>query len=218
MTQPPDELVRAVEAALFAAEEPLTAEQLSTHLAGADVREALIELQAHYRQRGVRLVERGGRWQFQTAPDLAHLLRREREQVRKLSRAATEVLAIVAYHEPVSRAEIEAIRGVQTSAGTLDVLMEAGWVRVAGRREVPGRPVIYATTPEFLSHFGLSSRKDLPGIDELKAAGLLDPVDEAYEALNSPDETDNAVVFEEGLEGPGDELDEALLENRGESA
>ena len=177
-----DELLRAVEATLFAADEPMSAEALSAHLAGADVRPALIELAEHYRLRGVRLVERGGRWQFQTAPDLAHLLRREREQVRRLSRAATEVLAIVAYHEPVSRAEIEAIRGVQTSPGTLDVLMEAGWVRVTGRREVPGRPVIYATTPEFLSHFGLVSRRDLPGIDELKAAGLLDPVDDAFEA------------------------------------
>jgi segregation and condensation protein B len=184
----PDDLVRGVEAALFAAEEPMTAEMLSAHLGGADVREALRELEAHYAERGVRLVERGRRWQFQTAPDLAHLLRREREQVRKLSRAATEVLAIVAYHEPVSRAEIEAIRGVQTSPGTLDVLMEAGWVRVAGRREVPGRPVIYATTPEFLSHFGLESRRDLPGIDELKAAGLLDPVDAAIDALASAED------------------------------
>jgi segregation and condensation protein B len=192
-----DDLVRGVEAALFAAEEPMTAEMLSAHLGGADVREALRELEEHYRERGVRLVERGRRWQFQTAPDLAHLLRREREQVRKLSRAATEVLAIVAYHEPVSRAEIEAIRGVQTSAGTLDVLMEAGWVRVAGRREVPGRPVIYATTPEFLSHFGLGSRRDLPGIDELKAAGLLDPVDEALEALTSG-EPSEAPEAEEG--------------------
>lgn len=178
-----DDLVRGVEATLFAAEEPMTAEALSAHLGGADVRDALRELAEHYRERGVRLVERGRRWQFQTAPDLAHLLRREKEQVRRLSRAATEVLAIVAYHEPVSRAEIEAIRGVQTSGGTLDVLMEAGWVRVAGRREVPGRPVIYATTPEFLSHFGLQSRRDLPGIDELKAAGLLDPVDEAYDEM-----------------------------------
>jgi segregation and condensation protein B len=196
-----DELVRAVEATLFAAEEPMSAEALSEHLAGAHVRPALIELQEHYRQRGVRLVERGGRWQFQTAPDLAHLLRREREQVRKLSRAATEVLAIVAYHEPVSRAEIEAIRGVQTSPGTLDVLMEAGWVRVAGRREVPGRPVIYATTPEFLDHFGLSSRKDLPGIDELKAAGLLDPVDEVFEEMASLGETESSEE-EPALENP----------------
>jgi segregation and condensation protein B len=197
-----DDLVRAVEATLFAAEEPISAEALSEHLAGADVRPALIELQEHYRQRGVRLVERGGRWQFQTAPDLAHLLRREREQVRKLSRAATEVLAIVAYHEPVSRAEIEAIRGVQTSPGTLDVLMEAGWVRVAGRREVPGRPVIYATTPEFLDHFGLASRKDLPGIDELKAAGLLDPVDEVFEELAARTEPDTSEEEEAALENP----------------
>jgi segregation and condensation protein B len=191
-----NDLVRGVEAALFAAEEPMTAESLSAHLGGADVREALRELEEHYRTRGVRLVERGRRWQFQTAPDLAHLLRREREQVRKLSRAATEVLAIVAYHEPVSRAEIEAIRGVQTSSGTLDVLMEAGWVRVAGRREVPGRPVIYATTPEFLSHFGLESRRDLPGIDELKAAGLLEPVDTAMEALGAAEEQADVTALE----------------------
>ena len=213
----PDDLVRGVEAALFAAEEPLTAEQLSVHLGGADVREALGELEAHYRERGVRLVERGKRWQFQTAPDLAHLLRREKEQVRRLSRAATEVLAIVAFHEPVSRAEIEAIRGVQTSAGTLDVLMEAGWVRAAGRREVPGRPVIYATTPEFLSHFGLTSRKDLPGIDELKAAGLLDPVDEAYEALSTPGDDEPEEQPDEP-EDAADEAEEASLENREESA
>jgi segregation and condensation protein B len=181
MTAPdaPDELVRAVEATLFAAEEPMTAEAIATHLGGAEVRAALAELARHYEGRGVRLVEHGKRWQFQTAPDLAHLLRREREEVRRLSRAATEVLAIVAYHEPVSRAEIEAIRGVQTAKGTLDVLMEAGWVRAAGRREVPGRPVIYATTAEFLVHFGLNSRKDLPGIDELRAAGLLEPVDDS---------------------------------------
>ena len=179
-------LARAVEATLFAAKEPMSPEALASHLGDAEsgaVRDALRDLAARYQDRGVHLVERGGRWHFQTAPDLAHLLRREREQVRRLSRAATEVLAIVAYHEPVSRAEIESIRGVQTSSGTLDVLMEAGWVRVAGRREVPGRPVIYATTPEFLEHFGLASRKDLPGIDELRAAGLLDPVDDAYEAL-----------------------------------
>lgn len=190
-----DDLVRAVEATLFAAEEPMSAEALAGHLGDAplgEVRGALDTLAEHYRSRGVHLVERGGRWSFQTAPDLAHLLRREREQVRRLSRAATEVLAIVAYHEPVSRAQIEAIRGVQTSSGTLDVLMEAGWVRVAGRREVPGRPVIYATTPQFLHHFGLESRRDLPGIDELRAAGLLDPVDEAMEALASPDKAEEA--------------------------
>lgn len=178
----PDDLVRAVEATLFAATEPMSAEAISTHLGGAEVKAALAQLQATYSERGVQLVERGKRWHFQTAPDLAHLLRREREEVRRLSRAATEVLAIVAYHEPVSRAEIESIRGVQTAKGTLDVLMEAGWVRIAGRRDVPGRPVIYATTPEFLTHFGLSSRRDLPGIDELRAAGLLDPVEDALAA------------------------------------
>lgn len=170
-------LSRAVEAALFAAEEPMEIAALADVLGGADsdeVRLALDSLQRHYRDRGVTLVERGGRWHFETAPDLAHLLRREREQARKLSRAATEVLAIVAYHEPVSRAEIEAIRGVQTSPGTLDVLMEEGWIAIAGRRETPGRPTIYATTPGFLDHFGLSSRRDLPGIAELRAAGLLD--------------------------------------------
>jgi segregation and condensation protein B len=203
VSEAPDDIVRAVEATLFASEEPMTAEALSAHLAGADVRGALAELEAHYHDRGIRLVERGKRWQFQTAPDLAHLLRREREQVRRLSRAATEVLAIVAYHEPVSRAEIESIRGVQTSAGTLDVLMEAGWVRVAGRREVPGRPVIYATTPDFLSHFGLSSRRDLPGIDELKAAGLLDPVDDAFEELAAREAGDADAPEEAALENPG---------------
>ena len=174
-------LARAIEAALFASEEPLGVATLCELLGGADAQEAraaLKTLAEHYRERGVHLVERDARWHFETAPDLAHLLRREREQVRRLSRAATEVLAIVAYHEPVSRAEIEAIRGVQTSAGTLDVLMEAGWVRIAGRREAPGRPTIYATTPEFLDHFGLASRKDLPGIAELRAAGLLDRLED----------------------------------------
>lgn len=191
----PDDLVRAVEATLFAAEAPMSAEAISVHLGGAAVKGALADLAAHYEGRGVQLVERGGRWHFQTAPDLAHLLRREREEVRRLSRAATEVLAIVAYHEPVSRAEIESIRGVQTAKGTLDVLMEAGWVRIVGRREVPGRPVIYATTPDFLTHFGLESRRDLPGIDELRAAGLLDPVDDALAAamdiVGDTDEPEN---------------------------
>ncbi|WP_324828231.1 SMC-Scp complex subunit ScpB [Qipengyuania zhejiangensis] len=181
-----DELGRAIEAALFAAEEPMTPEALAGFLGDAavgDVREALRALAAEYDKRGVHLVERGKRWHFETAPDLAHLLRREKEQVRRLSRAATEVLAIIAYHEPVSRAEIESIRGVQTSGGTLDVLMEAGWVKIAGRREVAGRPTIYATTADFLDHFGLASRRDLPGIAELRATGLLDPVDDAYDAL-----------------------------------
>lgn len=173
-----DVFVRGVEAALFASASPLTPDEIGTYAGEGDVAAALAQLADLYAGHGVELVERGGRWHFQTAPDLAHLLRRTREEPRRLSRAATETLAIIAYHEPVSRAEIEAIRGVQISKGTLDVLMDAGWVRAAGRREGPGRPLLYATTAEFLSHFGLGSRRDLPGIDDLKAAGLLDPLDE----------------------------------------
>ncbi|KQS01943.1 segregation and condensation protein B [Sphingomonas sp. Leaf357] len=181
---PPDDLARAVEAVLFAATEPMTADAIRAHLNGATgVREALARLQADYDGRGVELVVRGERWHFQTAADMAHLLRRDREEPRKLSRAGIETLAIIAYHEPATRAEIEAIRGVQISKGTIDVLMEAGWVRPAGRRDVPGRPLLYATTADFLAHFGLSSRRDLPGLDDLKAAGLLDPVDLAFETI-----------------------------------
>ncbi|MEH3157586.1 MAG: SMC-Scp complex subunit ScpB [Sphingomonas taxi] len=179
---PPDDGVRAVEALLFAAAEPLTVEAIRAHVGEVDVRGALARLAQDYAGRGIALVRRGERWHFETAPDLAHLLRRDRDEVRRLSRAGIETLAIIAYHEPVTRAEIEAIRGVQTAKGTLDVLLEAGWVRPAGRREVPGRPLMYATTPGFLAHFGLESRRDLPGIDDLRAAGLLDPVDLAMEA------------------------------------
>lgn len=171
------ELVREVEAVLFAAEAPLTPAEIARHVAAdGDVAAALAELARSYAPRGVVLVERGGRWLFHTAPDLGHLLRRTRELPRKLSRAAVETLAIIAYHEPATRAEIEAVRGVAASAGTLDVLMEAGWVRPAGHREVPGRPLQFATTPAFLVHFGLTSRRDLPGLAELRAAGLLDRV------------------------------------------
>jgi segregation and condensation protein B len=189
----PTNTMRAVEATLFAADEPLSVDEIQQHVgADTDVKSALRALAEDYAARGIQLVERGNRWHFQTAPDLAHILRRERDEARKLSRAAVETLAIIAYHEPVSRAEIEAIRGVQISKGTLDVLMEAGWVRPAGRREAPGRPLTYATTANFLSHFGLQSRRDLPGIDDLKAAGLLDPVDLALEQLEleSPGEDD----------------------------
>ena len=179
-----DELARAIEATLFAASEPMSVEEIAEHVGDGDVAAALRGVAEHYVGHGIELVERGGRWHFQTAPDLAHLLRRTREEPRRLSRAATETLAIIAYHEPVSRAEIEAIRGVQISKGTLDVLMDAGWVRPAGRREGPGRPLLYATTEAFLTHFGLASRRDLPGIDDLKAAGLLDPLDESvFESL-----------------------------------
>jgi segregation and condensation protein B len=183
MMAPEDDLSRAVEAVLFAADEPLSPADIAAYVGGdADVKAALAVLVDRYAGRGVVPVERGGKWHFETAPDLAHILRREREETRRLSRAAIETLAIIAYHEPVSRAEIEAIRGVQISKGTLDVLMEAGWVRPAGRREAPGRPLTYATTTGFLAHFGLAHRRDLPGIDDLKAAGLLDPVDLAFES------------------------------------
>ena len=187
-----DEYARSVEAALFASATPLSPEEISAYAGEGDVAVALARLAERYTGHGIELVERGGRWHFQTAPDLAHILRRTREEPRRLSRAATETLAIVAYHEPVSRAEIEAIRGVQISKGTLDVLMEAGWVRTAGRRESPGRPLLYATTADFLTHFGLGSRRDLPGIDDLKAAGLLDPLDEQalQLQLESDDEGD----------------------------
>ncbi len=179
-----DPTMRAVEATLFASVTPMTVEQIRAYVGEAiDIPATLEKLEVHYQGRGIELVKRGKAWHFQTAADLAHILRREREESRKLSRAAVETLSIIAYHEPVSRAEIEAIRGVQISKGTLDVLMEAGWVRPAGRREVPGRPLIYATTQEFLAHFGLSNRRDLPGLADLKAAGLLDPVDLAMEGM-----------------------------------
>ena len=187
-----DPFIRAVEAVVFAADAPLTAEAIATHLGGGDVGAALATLAAQYEGRGIALVCRGGRWHFQTAPDLAHLLRRDREEPRKLSRAGVETLAIIAYHEPVTRAEIEAIRGVQISKGTLDVLMEAGWVRPAGRREVPGRPLTYATTAGFLAHFGLESRRDLPGIDDLRAAGLLDPVNLAIDRIEVANSEEDA--------------------------
>lgn len=189
---PPDERRRAIEAILFAAAEPLTEAAIAALIDDATPpRATLLALAEDYAGRGIALVERGGRWHFETAPDLAPLLRRHREEPRPLSRAAIETLAIIAYHEPVTRAEIEAIRGVQIARGTIDVLMETGWVRPAGRRESPGRPLTYATTPSFLDHFGLASRRDLPGIEDLRAAGLLDPVDLAYEqAVEKTGESD----------------------------
>jgi segregation and condensation protein B len=178
----------------------MTADAIRAHLNDAGgIRAVLEAIQADYAGRGVELVRRGDRWHFQTAADMAHLLRRDREEPRKLSRAGIETLAIIAYHEPATRAEIEAIRGVQISKGTLDVLMEAGWIRPAGRREVPGRPLLYATTPEFLAHFGLASRRDLPGIDDLRAAGLLDPIDLAMEHAGLSDGDDVEV------ENPGED-------------
>ncbi len=177
-------LVRAVEAVVFAADAAVTIAAIGRHVAApaADIRAALADLAASYASRGIVLVERGGGWLFQTAPDLGHILRATRDAPRKLSRAAVETLAIIAYHEPATRAEIEDIRGVQVSPGTLDVLLAAGWIRPAGRRETPGRPLEYATTPGFLIDFGLGDRRDLPGLADLRAAGLLDPAATGAEA------------------------------------
>ena len=167
--------LRLLEALLFAAPEPLDDERLAQHLGDeADVAGLLRELAGSYAERGVNLVRLAGGWTFRTAPDLASHLKSERIVVRKLSRAAVETLAIVAYHQPVTRAEIEAIRGVALARGTLDRLLDAGWVRPTGRREAPGRPLNWGTTPSFLAHFGLDGLNELPGIDELRAAGLLD--------------------------------------------
>jgi segregation and condensation protein B len=164
-----------VEALLFAAAEPLSAADLAARLpAEVDVGRALAALRARYEGRGVELELVADRWRFRTAPDLAFLMTEEREETRRLSKAAMETLAIIAYHQPVTRAEVEAVRGVTLSRGTLDLLLELGWVKMRGRRRSPGRPVTYGTTDAFLEHFGLASLVDLPGAAEMKAAGLLD--------------------------------------------
>jgi segregation and condensation protein B len=169
------EELRILEAVLFAADEPLDEKALAGRLpADADVHALLLQLEQEYASRGVNLVRVGGKWSLRTAGDLAWILTRETVVTKKLSRAAIETLAIVAYHQPVTRAEIEEIRGVTTSKGTLDVLLETGWIRLRGRRKAPGRPVTYGTTEAFMSHFGLDALTDLPGIDELKGAGLID--------------------------------------------
>ncbi|MDW6023966.1 SMC-Scp complex subunit ScpB [Mesorhizobium sp. BAC0120] len=168
------EAVRMAEAIVFASAEPVTERALVARLPeGVDVPLVMNELHALYEKRGVNLVRVGDGWAFRTAGDLAFLMSRDAVQQKKLSRAALEVLAIIAYHQPVTRAEIEEIRGVETSKGTLDTLMETDWVRLRGRRRTPGRPVTYGTTDKFLDHFGLSEIRDLPGIEELKGAGLL---------------------------------------------
>jgi segregation and condensation protein B len=167
--------LRIVEALLFAASEPLAATVLSSALpTGADVNALLASLREAYAERGVNLVNVANKWQFRTATDLSFLLHKEKLEERRLSRAAIETLAIIAYHQPVTRAEIEDIRGVMVSKGTVDSLMELGWVRIRGRRRTPGRPVTYGTTEAMLVHFGLENVSDLPGIEELKAAGFLD--------------------------------------------
>jgi segregation and condensation protein B len=170
----PEEL-RLLEALLFAAAEPLDEATLSRSLPdGVDVKSALAQLKAEYAPRGVNLVKIGRKWTFRTADDLSWLLTKQTTETRKLSRAAIETLAIIAYHQPVTRAEIEEVRGVATAAGTLDVLLKTGWIRPRGRRKAPGRPITYGTNEAFLSHFGLEEVADLPGLDELKGAGLLE--------------------------------------------
>ena len=174
MTEHADQ-IRLLEALLFAAPAPLSEAELAQRLGeDADIPGLLRELAAHYAERGVNLVRLAGGWTFRTAPDLAPFLVSERPVARKLSRAAVETLAIIAYHQPVTRAEVEAIRGVALARGSLDRLMEAGWVRPTGRRDTPGRPLNWVTTSAFLAHFGLDTLAELPGIDELRAAGLLD--------------------------------------------
>ena len=170
----PEEL-RLLEAMLFAASEPLSEKDLAARLPqGTDVADALKRLQQDYASRGVNLVRVAGKWTFRTAGDLSWLLSKETVETRKLSRAAIETLAIIAYHQPVTRTEIEDIRGVSTSKGSIDVLLETGWIKPRGRRKVPGRPLTFGTTEAFLSHFGLDAVGDLPGLEELKGSGLLD--------------------------------------------
>jgi segregation and condensation protein B len=169
------EALRLLEAMLFASAEPMDEKALAARLPqGTGLQAALIELQQEYAARGVNLVRIGGKWTFRTANDLSWLLSKDVVETRKLSRAAIETLAIIAYHQPVTRAEIEEIRGVTTSKGSIDVLLETGWIRPRGRRKTPGRPLTYGTTEAFLSHFGLDAVMDLPGVEELKGSGLLD--------------------------------------------
>lgn len=181
------EQLRLLEALIFAAAEPLGEAALARHLdAGTDLAALLRDLAEGYAGRGVNLVQVAGGWTFRTAPDLAAHLRIERPIPKKLSRAAVETLAVIAYHQPVTRAEIEEVRGFALSQGTLDLLMEAGWVRPQGRRASPGRPLLWATTPGFLDHFGLATLADLPGLDELRAAGLLDLATEISAGAAAP--------------------------------
>lgn len=207
--------LRILEAMLFAAAEPLTEATLASRLPeGTDVPALLDELSRHYAHRGVNLVRVGAKWALRTAPDVAPALRLETEVLRKLSQAALETLAIIAYHQPVTRAEIEEIRGKALSRGTLDTLLEAGWVRPKGRRRTPGRPVTWGTSDEFLDHFGLESVEDLPGIEELKASGLIDqrPAITAYTRLSADARKalgiDDALAEVNAAEEEGEEEDE----------
>jgi segregation and condensation protein B len=210
------EELRILEALLFAADEPLNEKVLAVRLpAGLDAQALLLQLQKEYASRGVNLVRVGGKWSLRTASDLAWLLTREAVVTRKLSRAAIETLAIVAYHQPVTRAEIEEIRGVTTSKGTLDVLLETGWIRLRGRRKAPGRPVTYGTTEAFMSHFGLDALADLPGLDELKGAGLMEKSLPAGFTVPVPSDDPELREDEDPLE-PGD-LDLGLAPPAGRS-
>jgi segregation and condensation protein B len=204
---PPDPMqVRIVEALLFASSEPLGADALAAALPpGTDMEALLRDLQKRYEERGVNLVKVAGKWQFRTAKDLGFLLHKEKTEERRLSRAAIETLAIIAYHQPVTRAEIEEIRGVMVSKGTVDALMEVGWVRIRGRRRTPGRPVTYGTTHAFLTHFGLDSVSDLPGMDELKAAGFLDAAPPA--GFGIPNPSDALAPDEDPYEGEEEDGD-----------
>jgi segregation and condensation protein B len=207
------EKIRRIEALLFAAAEPLDVKTLARALDDGDSVEALLaELQQQYHDRGVSLVKVAGKWQFRTADDLSYLLERQQKEERKLSRAALETLAIIAYHQPVTRAEIEEIRGVSTSPGTLDVLMETSWIRPRGRRRAPGRPLTYGTTELFLTHFSLDAIKDLPGLADLKAAGLLDS--NLPPGFTVPEPKDIAALMpdELPLTDDGDEADEPQSE------
>ncbi|WP_276315613.1 SMC-Scp complex subunit ScpB [Salinarimonas soli] len=194
---------RIAEAMLFAAVEPVPTAALAARLpAGTSAETVLRDLARFYAGRGVNLVRVGGGWAFRTAPDLAYVLQREKTEPRRLSRAALETLAIVAYHQPVTRAEIEDIRGVSTAKGTLDTLLETGWVRLRGRRRAPGRPVTYGTTPAFLDHFGLDSIGDLPGLDELKATGFIEGRLPAGVLVPLPSDDTTLRDDEEPLEDP----------------
>src|SRR5437867_3950018 len=198
------EELRLLEAMLFASAEPLDEKSLAERLPqNIDVHAALLRLEEDYAKRGVNLVRIGGKWTFRTARDLAWLLSKESVEARKLSRAAVETLAIIAYHQPVTRAEIEEIRGVTTSKGSVDVLLETGWIRLRGRRKAPGRPVTYGTSEAFLSHFGLDALGDLPGLDELKGAGLVDAAMPADFAMPVPSD-DPALRDDEEPLGPED--------------
>ena len=210
------EELRILEALLFAATEPLDEKILGKRLpAGVDARALLMQLQKEYEPRGVNLVRVAGKWALRTATDLAWLLTHEAVVTRKLSRAAMETLAIVAYHQPVTRAEIEEIRGVTTSKGTLDVLLETGWIKLRGRRKAPGRPVTYGTNEEFLSHFGLEALTDLPGLDELKGSGLLEKTLPSGFTVPVPSD-DPALRDDEEPLDPGD-LDLGLVPPEGRS-